>query len=109
MVVFKTVEEIVTDILLHMEGVDKLTFQSYKESDLILLHHGFGTHIRNTYKLWAGNLHIKKETGKDHPDDISFEIIKAAWKKLQKSPSFCACSTCQKIHKKIKGENYANN
>ena len=75
-----TVKEIVDHVLKNMTGADKLKMRNTKEDDLIMYHHGFGTQIRNTYGLWEGNPYLEKETGKNHPDDISFEIIKAIWR-----------------------------
>ncbi|MGV8149854.1 MAG: DUF6794 domain-containing protein [Alkaliphilus sp.] len=56
-----------------------------------MLHFGLGMYIRNNFGLWSDNDTLLKSCGADnryssmHPDDISMEIIKMAWKKLQKA------------------------
>lgn len=65
--------------------------------DLAMIHHGFGTWVRNTYNLWhAENPHTLKgyepelKDGVDysprHPDAVSGRIIEALYKKLKEQP-----------------------
>lgn len=60
-----------------------------KKDELIKLHHGYGTWIRNKW-LW-GNRNQKLITyfqgkGLKHPDDMSMELIRALWEDLQDNP-----------------------
>ena len=57
-----------------------------KRDDLILLHHGFGTGIRNEFGLWGGNFALIESCSgsrETHPDDVSMIIIERLWVKLQ--------------------------
>jgi hypothetical protein len=60
-------------------------FAGYNEFNLIELHHTFGTHIRNKYKLWENKWEPELRNGSDyspnHPDNLSMEIIKEAWRR----------------------------
>lgn len=61
----------------------------FKKNELIKLHHGYGTWIRNKW-LW-GNRNQKlisyfQSKGFKHPDDMSMELIRALWEDLQTSP-----------------------
>ena len=78
-----TVEEAVTLILKEMVPEDISSITRMDDDDLILLHHGFGTHIRNRLGLWGNNNFLLKDTGYEHPDDASMVIIKRLWVKLQ--------------------------
>jgi len=70
------------DAVLHMVGLPK--------EDLITLHHGFGTSIRNGLGLWIPN---NPHVGTEHPDDYSFKIIEAVWEKIQNTPFDAKIST----------------
>jgi hypothetical protein len=52
------------------------------ESELTLLHHGYGTGVRNKW-LWGNRdpelLRFFHDKGIDHPDDMSMVIIQALW------------------------------
>jgi hypothetical protein len=76
-----TVEEAVHDLLPRISPLDKLQIWFMKKEDLISLHHGFGTWIRNRYGLWRGNekLILSACGFRCHPDDASMEIIEAVW------------------------------
>jgi hypothetical protein len=50
-------------------------------------HHGFGTHIRNTYDLWAKtspiNQWFQKHLGLSHGDDLSGIVLQMVWAKVR--------------------------
>ena len=82
---FTTVQEVVIDAINKLSDKDTLRIRKTKKDVLIMYHHGFGTWIRNTYDLWSRNPELFESVGFDedaHPDEVSFEIIKAIWKKL---------------------------
>lgn len=102
---YLTEQEIVNALVASLDEQEKLALktQYLNEQSLGVLHHGFGTHIRNEYKLWeAANpltmpwfhdcafakdgQHQYMEDGvdchPDHPDQVSFEIIKKVWHKV---------------------------
>jgi len=82
----KTVNEAVDQIIEQMADADKEKVRSTKKDDLIMFHHGWGTGIRNEFGLWGGNEPLMRDTGASHPDDASMIIIEAVWSKLQASP-----------------------
>lgn len=66
-------DQIVKDIPLQVSEDDLDTIRNMKTADLITLHHGLGTWIRNSYGLWAEDYpYIPKGS---NADDFSFEII----------------------------------
>lgn len=73
----------VLDIILDDEN--KNVLREMKEEDLIMLHHGFGTGLRNGFGLWNPESQIAKDYGGGHPDDISMKLIEDYWGKLQKT------------------------
>jgi len=76
----------ITQLLLDLTQSEKDKIAAMKENDLILLHHGFGTGIRNQFGLWGGNSALIKDCSgskETHPDDVSMIIIERLWKKLQ--------------------------
>lgn len=98
---YATKEEIVEDLiskLTHMDAAS-LTVFFPEEDDLGALHHSYGQHIRNHYKLWEAANPLTEQWFTDcakdgehqhmidgvdhhpqHPDQLSMEIIKAVWK-----------------------------
>jgi len=90
----ETVDEAV-DVLLNFTDKQNLKdISQMKKEDLIRLHHGFGTCIRNNFNMWEeGSMLVEdcakiddsivsKENGYVHPDDASGVVIKAFWEKL---------------------------
>ena len=74
--------EVVQDILKNLDDTDKDNIRNTPGQDLILFHHGWGTSIRNRYKIWQ-NKALLADIGKEHPDDASMVIIRDVWKLLQ--------------------------
>lgn len=95
----KTLEEAVNVLLSALSEEDKEALKNTPEEDLITLHHGLGTYIRNEFDLWTGNDRLLKSCGSQmmgsnspyadylgmmvQPDDASMEIIEATWRALQ--------------------------
>jgi len=102
---YMTKEEIVDTLYAALDQQDINALRSFykTEDELGILHHGYGTYIRNHYKLWeAANpltydwfydcahavdgQHQYMIDGVDHhpqhPDQVSFDIIKAVWHKV---------------------------
>lgn len=81
----KTLDEAVKRLLAELSKKEKKALKETKEDDLIMLHHGFGTDIRNVFGLWDGNEELLKSCGGEwiHPDSASMVIIEAAWRRLQ--------------------------
>ncbi|MDC1286789.1 hypothetical protein N8198_02770 [Gammaproteobacteria bacterium] len=84
----ETINEAVLDIISDLSEEEKKWIKSLKKEQLIKLHHGFGTGIRNDYGLWKGNKTlIESACGKPcHPDTASMVIIKGVWSKLNEVP-----------------------
>lgn len=67
----------------------KEDFKNKAEDELAMLHHGFGTSLRNNWKLWKAQNDLSKyfnKIGIYHPDDMSSIIIKSYHKKLNRKP-----------------------
>ena len=54
-----------------------------RKDDLIKLHHGFGTGIRNGLGLWGDNESLRKDCGEPHPDNCSGVIIRRLHARLR--------------------------
>ena len=82
----ETVPGAVNTVLSTMTEKDKSVVREMQKKDLIMLHHGFGTGLRNALGLWRGNEMLLKSCKKTHPDECSMVIIVALWRDL-KSPN----------------------
>ncbi len=97
---YLTREQIVDELYGKLLQKDKEVLSNMREIELSSLHHGYGTWIRNTYKLWekdhpltkewhavSGTDHKYMDNGTDchpdHPDQVSFEIIKDVHKRVK--------------------------
>ncbi|HSM41657.1 MAG TPA: DUF6794 domain-containing protein [Afifellaceae bacterium] len=82
-------EEAVDWLLRDLPAESRANLAAYKKDELILLHHGFGTGIRNEFGLWGGNTSLIQScsgNSDSQPDAVSTIIIERAWAKLQKQP-----------------------
>ncbi len=81
-----SVNAAVVDLLAGLSDEDKASLREMRKEDLIRLHHGWGTGIRNQYGLWRGNRSlIESACGKPcHPDEASMIIIEAVWAAVQR-------------------------
>lgn len=81
-----TVDEIAADIISKWDTATSEQFKNTPFDDLIQYHHGFGTAVRNEYKLWKRQWTPEVRDGVDyspeHPDAISQTIIETIWNKL---------------------------
>ena len=63
-------------------------FRAMKEEDLIGLHHGLGTAIRNRFKLWEEpwepEIRDGVDVSPDHPDAISQRVIVETWRQANR-------------------------
>jgi hypothetical protein len=68
-----------------MSEKDKELVRNTKDGDLILFNHGWGTGIRNYYRLWRSNKKLIEWAcgGPCQPDDTSMIIIRAEWGELK--------------------------
>ncbi len=87
----KTVEEAVDMLMDSMTHKDLESVRETSEDDLIMLHMGLGTYIRNNFGLWGGNRELLESCASvetNHPstidpDDASMVVIRSLWEKLQ--------------------------
>jgi hypothetical protein len=91
-VVNNEVNRIVQNLKVNFTEEGLSVLRAYKREELILLHHGLGRHIRNTYGLWAtectttkiwtehGNLSGEHPC---HPDNFSMLCVERLWETLQ--------------------------
>ena len=81
-----TLKQLSKKIIEDLPEEDKKVIKEYQEDDLISLHFGFGTNIRNEYGLWEDTVVVDENNKpiEKHPDDISMEIIETIWKELRK-------------------------
>lgn len=96
-----TFDEIVGDLEVRISLADKKQIAAMKKDELAALHHGFGTQIRNSYGLWAGNPlteqwrinpasrtivmqgGVEIDMSPHHPDTMSMSIIEELWSRIQ--------------------------
>jgi hypothetical protein len=78
----KTLDEAVAHLLAVLPEADRAKVRATPEDDLIMLHHGWGTGIRNDFGLWGRNPELLRSCG-GHPDDAAMLIIRAVWQRLQ--------------------------
>lgn len=78
----QTIEQAVGVLLEQLPDCEKENIASMSRDDLINLHFGLGTQIRNDFGLWGGNTALLENTGKIHPDDAAMAIIEALWYRL---------------------------
>ena len=80
-----TEQEILED-LKNTKLISREDLEYIKTSEPITLHHGFGTWIRNHYKLWEVKWEPEIRDGVDyspnHPDSISNRIVEEFHKHL---------------------------
>ena len=81
----RTVEDAVERLMGVLTDKQKAMIRGMQEVELNKLHHSLGTWIRNHFGLWQGNKTLLRATGQHHPDGASHVIIKALWKRLQRS------------------------
>lgn len=83
----KTIAEAVDRLLSTLSEEDKEAIKNTPKDDLISLHFGFGTDIRNAFGLWKKNEELLKACCPYYPiceaDEASGVIIDALWKKLK--------------------------
>ena len=85
----ETLEEAVEFVISSLSKEDRNTIKNIRKENLIDLHFGLGTWIRNSLGLWGDNKKLlgTDEYKNDHPDNISSKIIKAVWDKLNEEQS----------------------
>jgi len=79
----KSLAEAVDHLVTSLDAVSKKKVRECTGSDLIQFHHGWGTGIRNSFGLWAGNNELLSSCACIHPDDASMVIIEGVWRRLQ--------------------------
>jgi hypothetical protein len=76
-------------------------FLNTSEKDLILYHFTLGRKIRNHFYLWSYEWTPKIENGvdmsDDHPDSVSFQVIKEVWAKNRDLPNCPVCGIGREI------------
>lgn len=80
------IEVIAHDVISKLNFTEIYQIQESFEDELIHLHHGLGTWIRNEYKLWENGWNPEIKDGvdysEDHPDAISMKIVRRIWEIL---------------------------
>jgi hypothetical protein len=89
-----TLEEAVGVVIAALPQVEAAKIAAMPEADLIHLHFGLGTWIRNNFGLWKGNDALMQELHQHqpaiHPDDAAMLIIEQTWRRL--------CEMTPKVH-----------
>ena len=78
-----TVDAAVHRLLAMLPEADKVGIAAKSQDELIELHFGLGTWIRNNFGLWQGNAALAQDAGTNEPDDIAGVIIEALWNHLR--------------------------
>ena len=80
----RTVKQAVERLMECLPDQKEAHIQGLYRRDLIHLHHGFGTRIRNRFGLWRGNVALREATARLEPDGTSMAIA-ALWQRLQQN------------------------
>jgi len=82
-----TIDEAVSVVTATLSDDDKTKIAAMPKSDLIGLHFGLGTWIRNHLGLWRGNDHLLQAIREQDPsidaNDASTVIVEAVWRRLR--------------------------
>ena len=82
-----TIDEAVGVVIATLSDDDKAKIAAMSEHDLIGLHFGLGTWIRNNLGLWRGNDQlmqaVRERDRSIGPDDASMMLVEAVWQRLQ--------------------------
>jgi hypothetical protein len=78
-----TIEAAIRLLLAMVPDSEQGKIASMAEDDLVSLHFGLGTWIRNHLGMWRGNPELLAATGKQDPDEASGAIIQALWQRLR--------------------------
>lgn len=83
-----TLDEAIIQLKRTLSEEDLNHIKNGSEDDLALLHHGFGTGLRNSWGLWSGSSLSQwfNKKGIDHPDDMSGIIILSLYRDLNGTP-----------------------
>jgi Domain of unknown function (DUF6794) len=82
-----TVNDAVIALLAMLTEDTKAEICARDRDQLIELHFGFGTWIRNHFDLWQGDSALAQDAGCSHPDDVAGAIIEALWNRLRGAKS----------------------
>lgn len=84
-----TIHEAVGVVIATLSDDDKARIAATSKPDLIGLHFGLGTWVRNNLGLWNGNddllQAIREHDSSIHPDDASIMIVEAVWQRLREA------------------------
>lgn len=78
-----TIEEAIRRLRQQLPAAELARIAALPEDDLIWLHFGLGTAIRNDFGLWAPDSPLLRATGKDHADDAAAVIVRTLWCELK--------------------------
>lgn len=83
-----TLDEAIIQLKTKLSEDDLNLIKNGSEADLAMLHHGFGTGLRNSWGLWSGSSLSRwfNQKGIDHPDDMSGIIILSLYRDLRGVP-----------------------
>jgi len=83
-----TLDEAIIQLKTTLSENDLNHIKNGSEDNLALLHHGFGTGLRNSWGLWSGSSLSRwfNQKGIDHPDDMSGIIILSLYRDLRGVP-----------------------
>jgi hypothetical protein len=83
----RSVRQVVDRILKDIRPEFRATLLKTKREDLVQFQYGWGTGIRDSLCLWAGNNNQLIRSACDgqlcHPEDASMVIMEAVWDRLQ--------------------------
>ena len=87
----KTVDEAVERLISELSLRDKVKIAKMDRENSLYLHKTLGSHIRQEFGLWSGNIELLEScrllTGQDqcHVDRASAMIIDALWARLKRT------------------------
>lgn len=80
------IDEVINWLFNDLGADEKIQFFNAPKKDLIKFHHGFGTHIRNTFGLWSHHPLLLASMClplNNHPEKTSFAIATKLWESVR--------------------------
>lgn len=81
----KTINETVDRLLTVLDDEHKVVIAAMPQDELINLHFSLGLAIRNAFRFWDSNSPLLNSSKPMHPDDLSDQIIRELWQRLNQS------------------------
>ncbi len=84
-----TVGEAADQVISRLDAESLSRLRGMEETDLMAMHFGLGTWIRNVFGLWSGNKALLEDCASDgepgcfDPDEASMVILREVWRRVR--------------------------